>query len=326
MRYRKNSVRRKNPRSESERRQYEREVAAWQASKELERDIWWSQQREIDQERRGERLNPSYLDTCPSYMDYNWWLERFAPPHVQEAERKRKLAEQARRYPIVLTPEEQAQSDWDEAHYGRAMRREARQEAEKEARRFQQETGQRTKRTKRKNPLPVAAIASAVLPYIIKALGSRVSAFNALPLNDRKARVRAFLTGKQRWSLGIGAGMAGPQVAKSDAAVSAIVHAVEQHGSRAVEAGGATVTARLMRANPPYLKDMGKPSADTEDLLYAIMAMDAGEATKKDLRILSHWSKEDLTKPGVDHSAWVSVLLKRLKHQYPAHMRYLGFP
>lgn len=100
----------------------------------------------------------------------------------------------------------------------------------------------------RRNP-GVEQVILLVLPHVTKALGSKVSAFNALPIPERKARLRAFLQSGRRWSLGAAGGLAGPQIAKSDSALNAIIRNVEHYGSQAVARGGEEAVARLQK-NP----------------------------------------------------------------------------
>lgn len=167
---------------------------------------------------------PETFDTCPSYMDYDWWVQHYAPEHVHEAARAKALAEAQRLYaPPPMTSAERAQVEREEAAYGRAMRRE------------------------RKNP-GVEQVVLLVLPYVIKSLGNKVSAFNGLSQSERERRVREFLRGSQRHLMGPAGSLLGPQAAKSDKIVRAIVVAVERHGGHAVQAGGEAATARLTPA------------------------------------------------------------------------------
>lgn len=173
------------------------------------------------------RNPPPTFDTCPSYMDYDWWVDHYAPQHVRDEVRRKALEEAQRKYaPPPMTPQQAQQVRREEAAYGRAMRREARMDS-----------------TTHRNP-GIDTVVMAVLPYLLRQLGSKLDAFNALSVADRKARVKTFLTTRQRWRLGIGGGLLAPQVAKSDAAVTAIVHALEVHGHTAIDAAGAAATAK----------------------------------------------------------------------------------
>lgn len=215
------SLLKRNPMSAAERKQYEREVEAYLARKALERDVYWQNYPLREEEEAGgrkkaeRRRNPlETFDTCPSYMDYDWWVEHYAPQHVRDEARRKALEEAQRKYALPpLTPQQRLQVQREEAAYGRAMRKDA----------------------ARRNP-GVDTIVVAALPYIRSHLGAKLDAFNALPYAQRKARVRTFLTSKDRWSLGVGGGILAPQVARSDAAVSGIVHALEKHGHAAIEA------------------------------------------------------------------------------------------
>lgn len=171
---------------------------------------------------------PPTYDTCPSYMDYDWWVEHYAPEHVRETARAKALAEAQRLYaPPPATAREKAQDRRDEAAYGRAMRRE--------------------RDAQRNNP-GLGALAVAAIPAITRALGSKLTAFNALPFAERKTRLRDYLKSNKRWGFSIGGGLAAAQIAKSDAALSAIIRGLEKHGHAAVESAGDHAAREISRA------------------------------------------------------------------------------
>jgi hypothetical protein len=276
---------------------------------------------------------PPTYDTCPPDMDYNWWVQHYAPQHVREAARAQALAEVQRLYaPPPLTAKELARDKRNEAAYGRAMRREA-----------------------RRNP-GVEQVILLVLPHVTKALGSKVTAFNALPIPERKARLRAFLQSGRRWSLGAAGGLVGPQIAKSDTALNAIIRNVEHYGSQAVARGGEEVATRLQKnprrgkKNPGSYglgtlhwrkiqeeaarqdvppesllpRGHGRATFRPSDLAYASMRMMSGGATRKDLLVLSKWSGQDLTKPSIDQEYWGEELFNRFRQEYPEEARKLN--
>lgn len=258
-----------------------------------------------------------------------------------------------------MTAEERRQYDHEVEAYQARKELERHLNWERFQHREEEEAGGRRKAERqRRNPAPaLGSIALAVLPHITKALGDKVSAFNALPVSERKARLRTFLQSKRRWGMGVAGGLAAPQIAKSDMALSAIVHAVERHGSKAVAEGSAAAVRHLEKKNPykrrrnagayglgtlhwrkiqeeAERRDLppetllpggrGRSAFRPSDLAYAAMRMSSGDATRKDLLVLSKWSGQNLTGPHIDQEFWGGELLERFRREYPEEAERLN--
>lgn len=115
------------------------------------------------------------------------------------------------------------------------------------------------KKPMRRNPLPAVAVTAAMtlLPYVVSALGQKLSAFNALPRAARKVRLLAILN--SRWLYAIPAVLPIARLAaKSAVAVDALLDALAGHGQVAVRAGGAAAQAALAkRTNPEAAIEFG---------------------------------------------------------------------
>lgn len=108
------------------------------------------------------------------------------------------------------------------------------------------------KHTRRRNPAWLAPLLAAVVPLVIagigKVLGYGVSTFNALPREERRAKLRQVLGSRTLYmSMSPVLVASARREASSPAAVEAIIDAIEKHGAGAVSAGTGAAQALASR-------------------------------------------------------------------------------